>query len=174
MDVFLRAVPGNYRIISPRGPVQSPEHGYGWVSFRPGLYAPLTDYQDTAHKLSAAIESWIIQHQLPGETLTLIGFSQGAGMALSYALTFPERVDRVACLSGFLPQSGLPSPGSISLAGLKVFVSHGTQDKIVPVEHARQAAAWLQKAGANVTYCETDVGHRLSAYCHRGLKEFLA
>jgi phospholipase/carboxylesterase len=174
MDVFLRAIPGSYRVISPRGPVPSAQQGYGWVTFRPGLHAPYPDYQDTARKLSTALEDWIRRHQLPDERLTLIGFSQGAGMALSFALTFPNRVERVACLSGFLPQNGLPPPESISLTGLKVFISHGALDKIVPLENARLAAAWLKAAGAEVITCQTDVGHRLSASCHRGLKEFLA
>ncbi len=173
MDVFLRTVPARYRIISPRGPVKAAEHGYGWVEYRPGALAPFTDYQAAARDLLSAVESWISQHQLPGGKLSLVGFSQGAGMALSFALTYPERMERVASLSGFLPQAALPPPETITLAGLNVFVSHGARDKIVPVERARQAAAWLKTAGAEVTYCEADVGHRLSAYCHRQLKELL-
>lgn len=174
MDVFLRAIPANFRVLSPRGPVQAPEHGYGWVSFRPGVAAPLPDYQLTAAKLNSALDRWISQHTLPNTRLTLIGFSQGAAMALTFALTYPERVERVACLSGFLPQTDLPGPGEFSLDGLRVFISHGAQDKIIPVENARKTASWFKAAGARVTTCESEVGHRLSASCHRGLKEFLA
>ncbi len=174
MDVFLRAIPADYRVLSPRGPYSAPEHGYAWVASYPGLTAPFPDYQITAANLNAVIDRWINQNHLLGDRLALIGFSQGAAMALVFALTYPERVDRVACLSGFLPQTDLPVAGEFSLAGLRVFISHGTQDKIVPVEHARKAALWLKAAGAHVTACESEVGHRLSAPCHRGLKEFLA
>jgi predicted esterase len=31
----------------------------------------------------------------------------------------------------------------------------------------------LEQAGANVTYCEDEVGHKLSAACLRTLKDFL-
>jgi predicted esterase len=31
----------------------------------------------------------------------------------------------------------------------------------------------LEKAGAQVTYCEGEVGHKVSADCLRALKEFL-
>ncbi len=173
MDVFLRAVPPIYRVLSPRGPVVSPDGGYGWVSYRPGLKAPFPDYQDAARNFLPALERWIHQHRLPESPLTLVGFSQGAAMALSFALTYPARVERVACLSGFLPQNALPAPEAFSLAGMRIFISHGTQDKIVPPEYAHRTAEWLRSAGAEVKLCESDVGHRMSASCHRGLKEFL-
>jgi hypothetical protein len=32
--------------------------------------------------------------------------------------------------------------------------------------------ALLEKAGATVTYCEEDVGHKLSAGCFRGLESY--
>lgn len=174
MDVFLRAIPDSYWVLSPRGPFPAPDHGYAWVAHHPGLTAPFSVFQNTAAALNSALDHWISQLQLPETRLTLLGFSQGAAMALAFALTFPERVERVACLSGFIPQSSLPGADETSLADLRVFISHGTRDKIIPIEHARNAAQWLERAGAAVTTCESDVGHRLGAPCYRGLKEFLA
>jgi predicted esterase len=40
------------------------------------------------------------------------------------------------------------------------------------VERARESIAILERAGANVTYCEDEVGHKVSANCLRALKEF--
>jgi predicted esterase len=53
-------------------------------------------------------------------------------------------------------------------------MAHGTQDALVPVARARQARQILLEAGAQVTYCEDDVGHKLSASCFRGLETFFA
>jgi phospholipase/carboxylesterase len=55
-----------------------------------------------------------------------------------------------------------------------VFIAHGTTDNLVPVEMARESANLLKQAGANVTYCEEEVGHKLSAPCFRGLEAFFA
>lgn len=173
MDIFLRAFPAGYLVISPRGPIAADEGGYGWVSYRPGTIAPFPHYQAAAHNLSLLLERWIGQQNLPDNKISVVGFSQGAAMALSYAVTFPERVDRVACISGFLPQIDLPAAQTISLSGVKVFITHGTKDTIIPIERAHEAAAWLEAARADISSCQADVGHRLSANCFRKLKEFL-
>jgi predicted esterase len=59
------------------------------------------------------------------------------------------------------------------LDGKPFFVAHGTLDEMVPVERARQSIAVLEQAGAQVTYCEAEVAHRVSADCLRALKSFL-
>ena len=44
----------------------------------------------------------------------------------------------------------------------------------MPVYRARESVNLFQKVGALVTYCEDDVGHKLSANCFRGLQTFYA
>ena len=61
-------------------------------------------------------------------------------------------------------------PGLLST--VKAFVSHGTLDQTVPVAQARQAVQILEDAGANVVYCEAEVGHKLGAACFRALGNF--
>jgi predicted esterase len=51
-------------------------------------------------------------------------------------------------------------------------MAHGTLDELVPVVRARQAVALLQQAGAQVDYCEDNVGHKLSATCFRSMQVF--
>jgi predicted esterase len=53
-----------------------------------------------------------------------------------------------------------------------VFVAHGTRDELVPIERGRHTVQTLEQAGAQVTYCEDDVGHKLSAACFRALEAF--
>jgi phospholipase/carboxylesterase len=103
---------------------------------------------------------------------SLIGFSQGAALSSMLALLHPDRIDRLAALAGFLPEDAASLVTSKPLEGKKVFIAHGTRDDRVPVERARQAVEQLKQAGAQVTYCEEDVGHKLSAGCFRGLGSF--
>jgi phospholipase/carboxylesterase len=58
------------------------------------------------------------------------------------------------------------------LEGKPFFVAHGTRDETVNVERARASIAILEQAGAIVTYCEDEVGHKVSANCLRALREF--
>jgi phospholipase/carboxylesterase len=59
------------------------------------------------------------------------------------------------------------------LAGKKVFVAHGTQDQMIPLDRARASIALLEQAGAQVIYCEDEVGHKLSLNCLHDLEKYL-
>ena len=101
-----------------------------------------------------------------------VGFSQGAALAYTFALLYPEGVSSLAGLSGFLPDGALTLAKGQPLKRKPIFLAHGTQDELVPVKRARQAVKLLEQAGAQVTYCEDDVGHKLSVSCFRGLESF--
>jgi predicted esterase len=86
----------------------------------------------------------------------LAGVSDGAGYALSLGLGNGGLFRHVMAFSpGFLtpgPAEGRPG----------VFVSHGRQDALLPVERCgRRIAAALRDGGYDVTYVEYDGGHEV-------------
>ena len=72
-----------------------------------------------------------------------------------------------------LPQGAEALARNKPLHDKNIFIAHGNQDKLVPVDKARRAVAILKSAGAKVTYCEDDVGHKLSTNCFLGLESFI-
>ena len=44
---------------------------------------------------------------------------------------------------------------------------------MIPLDRARASMALLEQAGAQVTYCEDDVGHKLGANCRHALEKYL-
>jgi predicted esterase len=44
---------------------------------------------------------------------------------------------------------------------------------MVTIDRARASIELLEQAGAQVTYCEDEVGHKLSANCLRALENYL-
>jgi len=103
--------------------------------------------------------------------IDVAGFSQGAAMAFSLALLHPERISRVAALSGFLPEGS--EERLAALQGKKIFIAHGREDEVIPVEFARQAKAMLEAHGTEVTYCESEGGHKVGKQCLKGMETFL-
>jgi phospholipase/carboxylesterase len=103
-----------------------------------------------------------------------IGFSQGAALTSALALLHPEKIGRAGILAGFVPSGGESLIPNRPLAGKTLFVAHGTLDEMVNVQVARRSVELLRQAGANVTYCEDEVGHKLSAGCQRALETFFA
>lgn len=102
----------------------------------------------------------------------VMGFSQGAVMAYALSFLFPERVNKVAALAGFVPNIWQSALKDRSLAGRSYFISNGTEDEVVPIHKAHQSIEWLKEKGAQVTYCEGHTGHKLSAGCFKGLGDY--
>jgi phospholipase/carboxylesterase len=177
MWVFTGGLPRHYAFIAPRAPLPAAEGGFAWLPHA-GRFPRLDDFAAPAASLLIELPLWIEAAGLPAalasQPFDLMGFSQGAAMSYALAALNPDQVERVIALAGFLPVEE-PLPGRFdALRGKPVYIAHGTQDAIVPVDRARQASQALETAGARVIYCESDVGHKLSAGCLKGLREFLA
>jgi phospholipase/carboxylesterase len=173
MWVFAHKVPANYWLFAPRGPIAA-EDKYGWLPHNGG-WPKLADFAEVARALMNAFEQWAGDARAPHETFDVMGFSQGAAMAYALAAYYPQRVRSVLALAGFLPpdEDGAGQSRYLGFKGKPVYIAHGTKDETVPVSMAREAAQTLQAAGAQVRYCESEAGHKLSAACLRGLEDFL-
>lgn len=173
MWIFASKIPEHFLVISPRGIYPSPDgDGYGWATSTSEGYPPLEELKKSAESLK---ELLALQ---PGYTkgdikqIHLMGFSQGAALSYTFAALYPEKVISVAGLSGFVPDGIERHIDSYKLADIKFFISHGTDDDIVPVERARAGLKILRQAGANVKYCEDEIGHKMSLDCLRNLGDF--
>jgi predicted esterase len=78
----------------------------------------------------------------------------------------------MAGLAGFLPKNAVLLINEKPLLNKRIFIAHGRLDERVPVEKAREAVEILTQAGAQLSYCEEDVGHKLSASCFRSMEFF--
>jgi phospholipase/carboxylesterase len=168
MWVFARKLPQQIAVLAPRGLYAAPEGGYTWREIRqvtqglPGL----DDFRPPAEALISFIDDWSHEVGISSKQIDLIGFSQGAALTFALALLYPERIRGLAALSGFMPEGAEYLLARHVLEGKSIFIAHGKQDDMVPVEQARRAVALLEVSGALVTYCETEGGHKVSADCY--------
>jgi len=173
MWVFGSHLPEDAILIAPRAPHPASQGGFSWRIFEPGQPRPtIEDFRPAVDALMALITAWPLSLQANYDDLRIVGFSQGAALAYTFTILHPERVRACASVAGFIPQGAAELLHANSLDGKQVFISHGASDKIVSVERAREAYQLLKGAGADVTYCESDVGHKLSIDCFRGLEVF--
>jgi phospholipase/carboxylesterase len=173
MWVFASQLPEEYLILAPRGRFPATNGGYSWYPMREQGWPSLDSLTPTTYELLELMDNWpLAAPQGDFTRFRLAGFSQGAAFAYAFMLLNPERVQAVAGLAGFLPLDTENFIKGQSLKGMKVYVSHGLNDVIVPVEKAREAVRLFDQAGADVTFCESNVGHKLSADCFKGLEVF--
>lgn len=85
------------------------------------------------------------------ERLAIIGFSQGACIALEYALRHPGRVCTLVVFTGGLMGPPGSKPATASLAGTRVLLTGSDGDDWIPEASTRETADVLRKLGAEVT-----------------------
>jgi phospholipase/carboxylesterase len=176
MWVFTRDLPSDYWMVAPRAPYAAEPGGYSW---RPNQTSDMgrpnfEELRPSAEALIRLIEAYQASAGLGTRALDVMGFSQGAAISSVLAFLYPDRIRKLAILAGFVP-SGLE--GLVvqrPLEGKPVFVAHGTKDETVPIDRARASIEILEQAGARVTYCEDEVGHKVSLTCLHALRKFLA
>ena len=97
------------------------------------------------------------------ERVYLMGFSQGAIMSASVALTQPELVAGVVMMSGrILPEIQPLIAPKEELAGLPFIVVHGTADTVLPITYGRASRELLSSLPVELTYHEYSMGHEVS------------
>jgi len=157
--------------LCPQGPLALPPGGAHWYVVRRVGYPDPQSFWPTFGRLSEWFDSIGDSFGVDVSRTLVGGFSQGAVM--SYALSLTSGRPRPAgllCFSGFIPRvEGL----DIDLQDRQappVAISHGTQDPVIGVEFGREAKQLLERAGSEVLYRESPMGHSIDP---RTLKELV-
>ena len=176
MWVFARNLSSQYWMVAPRAPYAVPleQGGYSW---RPPQFENLDQFsleqlRASAEALIRLVEEYSASVRVQANVFDVMGFSQGAAMCSVLAFLYPERIRKVGILAGFVPGGLDELVTQRPLEGKPFFVAHGTKDERVSIERARVSIEVLERAGARVTYCEDEVGHKVSVTCLRALKDF--
>lgn len=175
MWVFARNFSPSYWIVAPRAPHRADPQGFSWRPPQPATFGrpSLEMLLPSAEALIKLADEYSASVGVKRRDFDVIGFSQGAAMVNVLGMAYPDRIRKMGVLAGFVP-SGMEShiDGRV-LSGKRIFVAHGTQDEMVPIDRARASIGLLEQAGASIAYCEDEVGHKLSASCLRALETYL-
>jgi phospholipase/carboxylesterase len=125
-------------IASVRAPIEE-NGGWAWFSLAErGVADPSVDEVDAA---AGALLEWL--DGLEFASVSLLGFSQGAAVALQAMRNRPALFRSIVALSGFVA-AGFAA-GDAELANLKppVFWGRGTIDRLIPADAITRTEAWL-------------------------------
>ncbi|MFT3895559.1 MAG: hypothetical protein QM730_28390 [Anaerolineales bacterium] len=176
MWVFARDLPSRYWMVAPRAPHFTEPSGFSWRPLHASDFGrpSLDQFRPSAEALINLVDAYAASAGIDASTFNVMGFSQGAAMSNLLAFLYPQRIRKTGILAGFVP-SGLEAlVTQRPLEGKPFFVTHGTKDEMVTIDRARASISLLEQAGAKVTYCEDEVGHKVSVTCLRALREFFA
>lgn len=174
---FANELPDSFLVISLQAPIKLGNNSYAWyhLSFENGkpISNPI-EAEASRLMIITFINTLKSKHTFNEKRIYLCGFSQGAIMAYSIGLTIPEKTKGIAIMSGRLLEDIKPIIASKnSLKHLKIFISHGTKDEVLPINNAREANNYLKEIGINTTYKEYPENHTISSAMFNDLLTWL-
>jgi len=149
---------------SIRGPYETPPMGHAWYSIDWRTSPPAHDLaqaEESRKALCAFLPELVARHGTDPARTFVLGFSQGAAVALEVALTRPDLVRGAVLHSGgVLPGLEARMAPAAELARLDALVLHGREDDVVPLARGRAVRDLLAPLlGERLTYREHDAGH---------------
>ena len=98
-----------------------------------------------------------------------MGFSQGSILINAVALTYPKKIKNIISLSGGIDPSIIKLSKS-TLSELSFYISHGTQDMVLPFEQAKKSLEFLKENNIKFDFESFPVGHGV---CPENFKSML-
>jgi phospholipase/carboxylesterase len=159
---------GTFLVICPQAPLETPSGpgttGYAWYPMSMGGAPDVDTMLASREKLETFLDGCIARYPIDQKKLAVLGFSQGGVMAYSLALSNPQRFAALAALSTWLPRELVPRLNVSDLVHrLPVLVQHGTDDRTIEVERARDSVERLRDLRVALTYHEYQMGHEIIA-----------
>lgn len=133
-----------------------------WYDIREG---DLTQREDEAglRRSQQAIDALIereIARGIPAHRIVLMGFSQGCAMMLLTGLRQSHRLAGLVGLSGYLPLAATTeAERNPANQHTPIFLAHGTEDPVVPLQRAIASRDQLQALGCQVDWHEYPMPH---------------
>lgn len=92
----------------------------------------------------------------------LLGFSQGAILSMTLALTMGDQLKGIVALNGYIPEFVKTEYRLRSIKKVSVFGSHGEYDSVFPVRIGHETAAYLQEQTERLTFKLYPTDHGVS------------
>lgn len=161
-------------VVSPRAPITLQANKYSWYPLnrsQSGWNYDAEAMLASSDKLLDYISQLIKDKGVNPDKVYLGGFSQGAIMSLATGLRYPEKIAGIISLSGEVyPEVMERVAEPFKLQKTQLFVSHGTQDMVLPVQPMQAATKELKAAGLVISEHYYDIGHSINS---EGFSELL-
>lgn len=175
---FASELPDEYYVISARAPYDMQYGSYAWYAINfdedENKFSDIEQAKKSRDLIANFIDELIANYAIDANNVTLIGFSQGTILSYAVALSYPNKIQRVVAVSGYLNlDMATSSYEKNDFSKLKIFASHGTVDQVIPVDWARKAKPILDSLGIETVFKEYPIGHGVSPQNFYDFKNWL-
>lgn len=147
--------------------------GFSWSANRPNVREPEGPERSVEERLEALTAELMERTGVKAGSIVLGGFSQGAGLSLTHGLPRPDTFAGLIVLSGFFRDADAVLPKLPPQRTQPIFLVHGRQDPVVPIDQGRATRDFLESAGYKPEYHEYDMTHAVTPDVVRDLVPWL-
>ena len=130
-------------------------------------------YSKTMNGLKNLV-SEIIKSGFAAENIYVIGFSQGACLAIEYAVRMPFSIGGIIPIAGFIKfKDKLKAEMNPKSLLTKVLIMHGTKDKTVAINESEKSFEILKELGYEVALKSFDAGQKIPVNSRVHINKFI-
>jgi phospholipase/carboxylesterase len=175
---FAGELPEELLIVSVRAPQNLGFGSYAWYTIHlnniQGKFSDIPEAIEAREAIATFIDEVQEKYTISPDNTFLLGFSQGTILSYAIAFNYPEKVQKVVALSGYINADLLPNDLENSdYSKLDFFISHGSVDQVIPVEWAQKAPPFLNGLNIKNCYQEYPVGHGVAPQNFYAFKKWL-
>lgn len=165
---FAQELDENLLIVSAQAPLELGFNSYAWYTInfntsQGGNFSDIPEAIKAREKIATFIDELQQLYNIQPSNTILLGFSQGTILGYSIALNYPDKVQKVIALSGYINEQLLPKNINIKdYQKLDFFISHGSSDQVIPISWAEKAPNFLHNLGIKTTFKTYPIGHGVS------------
>ena len=154
-----RELDPNASLLSPRGKILENGMPRFFRRLAEGVF-DLEDLKTRTHELADFVTASVRHYKLAANHIVGVGYSNGANIAASMLLLRPEIMHAAILFRAMVPLIPDKLP---DLSSVRVWISAGDQDPIIPASEAKRLAELLRSAGADVTIRFAKAAHGLTS-----------
>jgi len=147
--------------------------GYQYYELK-SLGNPIREVFDRAvQQLEAFIRYATEKYPIDPNKRYLLGFSQGAILSMTLALTMGEQLKGIVALNGYVPEFVKTEYPLQSVKDVSVFISHGEYDSVFPVRIGHETATYFENQTDHLTFNTYPTDHGVSEENQRDFVKWL-
>lgn len=152
----------------------------GWSGYPPFDFGEDQSFHPIVENLSVdwiftCVEDAKKHYRIAGDRIFTLGHSQGAFFSLACVALHPELVKSSFAFAPYVPDFYISEKilNGIKKHKVKVYLVHGTEDKVLEPEHSERAAKAMKEAGIDYVFKTFKVGHSFAPEIYSFAEEWL-
>lgn len=169
---LMEPMQSDFIIVAIRGPIVQGS-GYAYFQIK-SIGNPIRElYDASVLGLQQLIADLSGKYAIDPKRRYIAGFSQGAIMAMTLSLIMGDAIKGIVAMSGYIPQFVKDEYKLQPDSELSVFISHGDQDHLFPLQLGEDNANFFRQHTHHVTYVPYNGGHQVTPDLYQQFQQWL-